>query len=214
MNLILFGPPGAGKGTQGELLSEGCRLERLSTGDMLREAVRNDTALGRKARGIMAAGELVPDDLILGIVRDVIETNHAPGFIFDGFPRTREQAEQLDDLLVELARPLDAVVVLDVDDEVLLRRLSGRLSCPSCGAIYNVYTDAAAREGVCSACGGTLRQRADDGEETVRRRLEVYRSQTRPLIDYYEDSPVPVHYVNGDRTVPEVQADIVAVLRA
>lgn len=213
MNLILFGPPGAGKGTQGELLSERCHLERLSTGDLLREAVRNDTPLGRKAKSIMAAGELVPDDLILGLVRDVIESSHAEGFIFDGFPRTREQAEQLDRLLGELDRPLDAVVVLDVEDGVLLRRLSGRLSCPSCGAIHNVHSGTPGHEGVCDSCGGALRQRADDNEETVRRRLDVYRSQTRPLIDYYEASLAPVHHVNGDRPVAEVQMDILAVLR-
>lgn len=214
MNLILLGAPGAGKGTQGALISERCGVVRISTGDLLRDAVRKGTPLGQKAKGYMDAGELVPDDVILGLVREVLssEAGDTAGYLLDGFPRTLPQAEALDVLLGELGRPLDAVIVIDVPDDVLVKRLSGRRTCPNCGAVYNVYFEPPTTPGVCDVCGGALVERADDGAETVRRRLEVYRSQTAPLIAYYEKSTTPVHIVDGDRPVDEVYASVMQVL--
>ena len=211
MDLILFGPPGAGKGTQGALLAERFGLARLSTGDLLREAVRQGTALGLEARRFMDAGELVPDSVLIGLVREYLGATTA-GVIFDGFPRTRPQAEALDTLLAELGRRLEAVLVLEVDDEALIRRLSGRRSCPSCGAVFNVHTDPPATAGRCDRCGAELVQRADDEESTVRRRLQVYADQTAPLIAYYDASPVRVERVAGDRSVDDVQRQLVDLL--
>jgi adenylate kinase len=161
----------------------------------------------------MDAGELVPDEVIIGIVRDYLAGEAAgAGVVFDGFPRTLPQAERLDALLAELDRPLRAVLVLDVDDDTLIRRLSGRRSCPTCGALYNVYFEPPAEEDRCDACGGELVQRADDDAATVRRRLEVYQEQTAPLISYYESSTTPVHAVDGNRPVDEVQRDLMDLL--
>lgn len=214
-DLILFGPPGAGKGTQGALLAERYGLLRLSTGDVLRDAVRRGTDMGMRARQYMDAGELVPDDVILGIVGDYLAGEARDrGVIFDGFPRTLPQARGLDALLRELDRPLRAVLVLEVDDETLVKRLSGRRTCSSCGAVYNVHFDPPRQEGRCDACGGTLTHRPDDNADTVRRRLEVYEEQTAPLVAYYEGSPVRVERLDGDRDVDAVQADLVKVLES
>jgi len=209
MNLVLLGAPGAGKGTQGALLSKARGLHRISTGDLLRNAVRNRSPLGEEARPYMEAGDLVPDEIILGLIREVLSDEAGsgdapPGFIFDGFPRTLPQAQELDDILRELGLDLHAVVVIDVPENLLVQRISGRRSCPACGAVYNVYLDPPEREGVCDACGSPLEQRADDDAETVRRRLEVYRKDTQPLIEYYENSATPVLTVDGARSVDEV----------
>jgi adenylate kinase len=213
MDIILFGPPGAGKGTQGELLAQRFGLHRLSTGDMLREARQAGTPLGREAQRFMDAGELVPDRVILGMVREVMQSARTRrGVLFDGFPRTLAQAEGLNLLMEELARPLDAVVVLDVDDESLVKRLGGRVYCPRCGTVYNQFFNPPPRQGECGNCGEQLTQRPDDAPETVRRRLEVYREQTRPLIAFYEASAVPVHRVDGDRPVEQVQMDLVDLI--
>ncbi len=213
MNLILLGAPGAGKGTQGALLAERRNLRRLSTGDLLRDAAREGTPLGLKAKSYMDAGELVPDDVILGLVREVVTGDEdAAGFIFDGFPRTLPQAKGLDTLLAEIGKPLDAVIVIDVPDDQLVKRLSGRRTCAECGTIYNVYFDPPRTPGICDACGGTLVERPDDAAETVRRRLEVYREQTEPLIAYYEESDTPVRRIDGDRGVEEVQSDVLEAL--
>jgi adenylate kinase len=213
MNLIFLGAPGAGKGTQGALLAERRGILRLSTGDLLRDAVRRGTPLGQQAKGYMEAGELVPDDVILGLVREVLAGGDAgQGFLLDGFPRTLPQAEALDQMLGELSQPLDAVVVIDVPDEALVKRLSGRRSCPNCGAVYNIYFEPPREAGLCDRCGGALVERADDTAETVRHRLEVYRRQTAPLIAYYEGSATPVYHVAGDRPVDEVQREIARVL--
>lgn len=213
MNLVFLGAPGAGKGTQGALLAEKHGLRRVSTGDLLRDAVRKGTPLGQRAKAYMDAGELVPDDVILGLVREVLAAeSDSPGLLFDGFPRTIPQAEALDRLLREAGQRLDAVVVIDVPDDELVKRLSGRRSCPNCGAVYNIYFDPPQKPGVCDACGGALVERADDAAETVRRRLEVYREQTEPLIAYYEASETPVHYVDGNRPVEEVQREIERVI--
>jgi adenylate kinase len=211
MQLILLGPPGAGKGTQGALLTKRYGIVRVSTGDLLRDAVREGTALGRDARRYMDAGELVPDEVILGMVREVLGRVQT-GVVFDGFPRTIAQAVGLQRLLADLGRTLDAVVVIDVDDEELVRRLAGRRVCPDCGATYNVHAQPPATPGVCDACGATLIVRPDDAEATVRRRLAVYREQTAPLIDHYRAGPVPVCTLDGERPVADVSADLVALL--
>jgi adenylate kinase len=212
-DLILFGPPGAGKGTQGALLAERFGLLRLSTGDVLREAVQHETPLGVQAQRFMNAGELVPDTVILGIVRDHLRGPAADrGVIFDGFPRTLAQAQGLDALFAELGRRLRAVLVLEVDDASLIRRLSGRRSCPSCGTVYNVYVKQPRQEGRCDVCGAELQQRPDDAADTVRRRLEVYHEQTAPLLAYYDSGRVSVRRVNGDRPVDAVQAELAKLM--
>lgn len=205
--LILLGAPGAGKGTQGALLAKRHGVQQVSTGDLLRDAVRRGSELGRKAKAFMDAGELVPDDVILGMAREVLADADA-GFVLDGFPRTLEQARGLDALMDELGIALDAVVVLDVPDDVLVKRISGRRSCPECKAVYNVFFDPPSTPGVCDRCGTALVERPDDDPGTVKRRLEVYRRQTEPLIAFYEESGVPVRTVDGRQDVEDVQAAI------
>ena len=213
MDVILFGPPGAGKGTQGALLAERFGLLRLSTGDMLREAVRAGSVLGTEAKGIMASGELVPDDLILAMVREVLESDAAAnGVVFDGFPRTLPQAEGLDSLMRDLARPISSVLVLRVDDEEIVRRLAGRRSCSKCGAVYHVTADPPKQQGICDRCGGELVQRPDDAEDTIRRRLAVYEDQTAPLLAYYREAGTRVHEVDGMKPIETVQAELVGAL--
>lgn len=211
MNMILLGAPGAGKGTQGALLAERLGIPKIATGDILRDAVRRGTKLGREAKKYMDAGELVPDSVIFGMVQEALESPAAEkGVILDGFPRTVAQAEKLQVMLGEMGRDLDAIVEISVPDETIVRRLSGRRSCPSCGRVYNVHTNGAGER--CEACGEALVQRDDDREETVRRRLEVYHSTTAPLVDHYLGAGVPLHRVDGDRPVEEVQSDILARL--
>jgi adenylate kinase len=188
MRIILLGAPGSGKGTQAQRLSASRGVPQVSTGDLLRGAVKAGTELGLKAKAAMDAGELVSDDIVLGMIRErLAEPDAAPGFILDGFPRNIAQAEALDGVLDEIDAPLDAVVLLDVDFDVLLKRITGRRTCGQCGKVYNVYFLPPAAEGVCDACGGELVQRADDNEETVSNRLKVYESQTAPLVAFYED---------------------------
>jgi adenylate kinase len=213
MNLVLFGPPGAGKGTQGTLLAENRGLLKISTGDILRDAVRAGTPLGVEARRFMDAGELVPDSVILGLVRDVIETStNAAGFIMDGFPRTIPQAEGVDSMLSDMGKPIDGVIVLDVDDDKLVRRLSGRRSCPNCGSVYNIYFDAPKTDNHCDRCNAELVQRPDDSRDTVVRRLEVYKQQTEPIIEFYGKHHVPIYPVAGDRAIAEVQEEILSII--
>ncbi len=207
MRLILLGAPGVGKGTQGALLSKKHDLTQISTGDILRDAVRRDTPLGQKANGYMKAGELVPDELILELVREVLRTRD-DNFILDGFPRTLDQAEGLSSILAEAGIELDGVVVLRAPDDVLVKRISGRRSCPQCKAVYNVYFEAPAEDGRCDRCGAELVRRVDDELATVENRLTVYRRQTQPLIEFYEASHTPVSYVDGTKDVEEVQAEI------
>ncbi|MFQ5906531.1 MAG: adenylate kinase [bacterium] len=204
MRLILLGPPGSGKGTQAEKLSEEYGLARVSTGDILREEVNLGTELGKKVKGIMELGELVPDKTILELIRGRLDRNHASsGYILDGFPRTVAQAKALDALLEERGTRVDAVVALDVDDGVIVKRLSNRRSCPKCGAVYNLLTAAPSRDGICDSCGGALVFRDDDSEETVRERLRVYRSQTEPLKEYYAKACL-LHEVDGEGTIEQV----------
>ncbi|HEX6588408.1 MAG TPA: adenylate kinase [Longimicrobiales bacterium] len=211
MNLILLGAPGAGKGTQGALLEERLGMGRIATGDLLREAVRQGTPLGQQAKKYMDAGELVPDQVILGLVGEAAASGNN---VFDGFPRTTVQAEALDRLLEAQNQRIDAVVVVDVPDQQIIRRIAGRRSCPKCGAVYNVYSQAPRTEGVCDKCGNALTQRADDTEETVQRRLAVYREQTEPLIDYYRRRGAPLHTIDGTRDVEDVFASLRAALGA
>ncbi len=206
MVVILLGPPGVGKGTQAVRLADSVGWEHVSTGDLLRAARRDGTELGRKAQGFMDAGELVPDGLILDLVREHLG-GVAPEarIIFDGFPRTTAQADGLDEALAAVSRRVDGVVLFEAPDEELVRRLSGRRSCPECGAVYNMHFSPSATEGTCDRCDGALVHRADDKPETVRRRLEVYQELTTPLIAYYENHAATLRRVAADRPVDEVQ---------
>jgi adenylate kinase len=187
MRIILLGPPGAGKGTQAKLLIERLQVPQISTGDMLRAAVKDGTPLGRQAKAFMDRGALVPDDVIIGLVRERLQApDSARGYILDGFPRTVAQAEALEKTLADLRLSLDHVLCLDVPSEDLVVRIAGRRTCRQCGAMSHVRFSPTKQEGVCDACGGETYQRDDDREETVRRRLTVYAEQTAPLVRFYE----------------------------
>ncbi len=202
MNIVLLGAPGAGKGTQAAKLVEECGLCHISTGDILRAAVKDQTPLGVKAKGFMDAGELVPDDLIIDLMKERIQQpDTAKGVILDGFPRTTTQAVALDTMLSELGRPLDAALLIDVEAEVIVNRLCSRRMCKVCGHIGTV-SDAA-----CPKCGGEMYQRDDDNEATVRNRLDVYEKSTSPLIDYYRGCELLVT-IDGDRDPVEVFVDV------
>ncbi len=202
MNIVLLGAPGAGKGTQAAKLVEECGLCHISTGDILRAAVKDQTPLGVKAKGFMDAGELVPDDLIIDLMKERIQQpDTEKGVILDGFPRTTTQAVALDTMLSELGRPLDAALLIDVDSEVIVNRLCSRRMCKACGHIGTVSDEA------CPKCGGEMYQRDDDNEATVRNRLDVYEKSTSPLIDYYRGCELLVT-IDGDRDPAEVFADV------
>ena len=188
MRLILFGPPGCGKGTQAERLRDSQGLVHLSTGDMLRAAVAAETEVGKRAKAIMEAGELVPDEVVIGIIADRLgEPDMASGFILDGFPRTVAQAEALDELLARRDIKIDRVIAFGVDDDALVARIGGRFSCAECGAGYNDSAKPTKVEGVCDSCdGGSFQRRKDDNAETARERLEAYHAQTAPLLPYYD----------------------------
>jgi adenylate kinase len=203
-NWILLGAPGAGKGTQAQRLIDTYRLPQISTGDMLRDAQRAGTPLGKQAAEYMNRGALVPDDLVIGLIAERLDQADAKaGFVLDGFPRTVPQAEALERVLGERARTITRVVAIDVPEDVLVPRLTGRRSCPKCGAPYHVMFKAPARPGVCDACGTGLVQRGDDTEVTVRKRLETYRKQTAPLIEFYGLRGV-LRQVNGEGALLEV----------
>ena len=215
MVVVLLGPPGVGKGTQGALLAADNEWRHLSTGDLLRAHRKQGTELGKSAQAYMDRGELVPDALILDLVRSTLSSSAAnEGVVLDGFPRTEAQASSLDPVLAEVGRRVDLVVVLWADDDVIVERLSGRRSCPRCGAVYNLQSNPPAKEGICDRCAGELVQRGDDRPGTIRRRLEVYREETEPLVRYYERGPSEVIRVPGDRSVEEVRSDIAARVRA
>lgn len=206
MNIVLLGAPGAGKGTQAAKLVEEFATPHISTGDILRAAVKNQTELGKKAKGYMDAGDLVPDSLIIDLMDERLrEPDCEKGFILDGFPRTTAQAVALDDMLVRLERPLDAALLVDVDPEVIIKRLTERRCCKECGYIGT------AADATCPKCGGEMYQRDDDNETTVRNRLDVYAKSTSPLIDYYKGKGL-LKNVDGDRPVDTVYVDVKALL--
>ena len=209
MNLILLGPPGAGKGTQAQRLEESDGLVQLSTGDMLRAAVASGSEIGRIAKPIIEAGRLVPDGVMVAMIEQRIdEPDCASGFILDGFPRTVAQAEALDDMLRRKNRRLDAVIEMAVDDAILVERISGRFSCASCGAGYHRRFRPTAEEGVCDRCGGTgFKQRPDDNEETVKTRLAAYHALTEPLLPYYRERAI-LKSVDGMAAIDDVAARI------
>ena len=215
MNLILLGPPGAGKGTQARRLEEGRGIVQLSTGDMLRAAVETGSDVGRRAKDVMERGELVSDEIVVTIISDRIgQPDCADGFILDGFPRTTAQAEALDAMLGDKGLYLDRVVEMKVDDEALIGRITGRFSCAKCGAGYHDQFKQPKVPGVCDFCGGTeFERRADDNEEAMRSRLAAYHAQTAPLLPYYEVRGV-LRDVNGMAEIDEVTRQIEAVLDA
>lgn len=202
--LMMLGPPGAGKGTQAQRLSGRLSLPQISTGDMLREARRKGTELGKKAAEYMNAGDLVPDEVVIGIVRERLDEDDASdGFILDGFPRTVAQAEALAEMGVEL----EAVLNIQVPDEEVIKRLSGRRSCPECGAVYHVDFSPPSTEGVCDKCGTDLIQRDDDKPEAISRRLEEYSAKTKPLVDHYDQKGKLLN-IAGDKNPGEVEKAI------
>lgn len=214
MKLILLGPPGAGKGTQAKMLTEKYSIPQISTGDILRAAVKAGTPMGLKAKQYMDAGGLVPDEVVVGIVRDRLqEADCRNGFILDGFPRTVAQADALRANLEEMHKELDRVVSLAVDAEALVERLTGRRTCRQCGRGYHIKFDPPRQPDVCDACGGGLFQRDDDREETIRKRLQVYEKQTAPLISYYRQAGLLLE-LDGMQPIPQVQEQMVSLLQA
>ena len=208
MKIILMGPPGAGKGTQAEKLVDLYQIPHISTGDMFRKAQKNGTELGLKAKSYMDQGQLVPDEVTVGIVKErLAEADCKEGFLLDGFPRTVQQADALDTILAELDMALDCVVNIEVDKAFLVDRLTGRRVCRTCGATYHIANKAPKVEGVCDKCGGELYQRGDDTIETVSNRLDVYAAQTAPLIDYYKSKGI-MSSIDGSKSMEDVLADI------
>jgi adenylate kinase len=213
MNVVLLGAPGAGKGTQAAFMAREFDLPHISTGDIFRKAVGDGTPLGLEAKRYMDAGELVPDEVTIGIVKErLAQPDCEPGFILDGFPRTVPQADALGMALGSMGRALDAVILVDVPQEQLVDRLTARRQCRACGRIYNVHGDMPADPTVCDACGGEVYQRADDTVETVTNRLDVYGRNTQPLIDYYREQGL-LRTIDGAREVDAVFHDIAAVMR-
>jgi adenylate kinase len=212
MRLIFLGPPGAGKGTQAEKLAFERNWRKISTGDILRTAIKNRTELGKMAEVYMNQGQLVPDDVMLALIREVLSEIHDQGFILDGFPRTVTQAEGLDNLLNEINLRLDRVIYIDVPDEDLVSRLSSRWICRDCGEIYNLPGKSPGTDEKCFECKGTLIQREDDKPETIRKRLRVYQQQTAPLIDYYRKQSLLTR-INGLGSIDEIYRTIYKSLR-
>ncbi len=215
MRIILLGAPGSGKGTQSQRLIERCHIPQVSTGDLLRAAVAKGTELGRKAKPIMEAGQLVSDEIMLGVIRDRLsEPDAKRGFVLDGFPRNLAQAHALDELLAQLGQPLDAVVVLEVDSEELVRRISGRRTCRRCDRVFNVFTSPPAPGEKCPQTGGSheLFQRPDDKESTVAERLKVYEEKTRPLVDFYAARGI-LRKLSAEGDVDSVASRLQSVLK-
>ncbi|EMT45665.1 MULTISPECIES: adenylate kinase [Anoxybacillus] len=212
MNLVLMGLPGAGKGTQAEKIVEKYKIPHISTGDMFRAAMKEGTELGLKAKSYMDRGDLVPDEVTIGIVRERLSKDDCQnGFLLDGFPRTVAQAEALETLLQQLNRSIDYVINIEVDKNILMERLTGRRICKECGATYHLVFNPPAQAGVCDKCGGELYQRADDNEATVANRLEVNMKQSQPLLDFYAAKGY-LRNIDGQQHIDQVFADICELL--
>jgi len=212
MNIVFLGPPGAGKGTQAKRIAEKYGIPQVSTGDMFREHLSKGTELGQKAKEYMEKGQLVPDEIVLGMVEERLKQSDCEkGFILDGFPRTIPQAEALGQLLDKMGKKIDYAICIDVPDEEPVKRLTGRRTCKKCGMMYHVIFKPPKEEGKCDVCGGELYQRADDNEETVRNRLKVYHEQTEPIIQFYEKKGV-LHRIDGIGSIDEIFERIVKVL--
>lgn len=211
-NLILLGPPGAGKGTQAKMLVESYGIPQISTGDILRAAVKEDTELGKQAKSCMDKGELVPDSVVIGIIEERLkQPDCEKGYILDGFPRTVPQAEALDGILDKMGSEIDHVVSIDVPDDELMGRLTGRWTCKGCGAMYHEKTKPPKKAGECDECGGQLYQRDDDKAETIKERLKVYAAQTEPLIEYYSKKDI-VRKVDGIGSIDDILGRVKKVL--
>ena len=210
MNIIMLGAPGAGKGTQAAVLCEHFGIPTISTGNMIREALKNGTEMGLKAKSFMDEGKLVPDEVVIGIVKERLSADDCKkGFILDGFPRTIPQAEALDNMGVEIQH----VINIDISDEKIINRMSGRRACLNCGATYHIVYNPSKKEGICDTCGQQLVLRDDDKPETVKKRLSVYHDQTQPLIDYYKNEGILAE-VDGTKDMEEVFQAIVNILGA
>lgn len=212
MKLVFLGAPGAGKGTQAKKIVEKFGIPQISTGDLLRAAVAAGTSLGKEAKSYMDKGELVPDSVVLGMVEERLKQDDCKkGYILDGFPRNKAQAEALDKMLASLKMQLDAAVNVEVPFDDLMKRLTGRRTCKSCGQMYNIYYNSSKKEGVCDKCGGQLFQRDDDKEETIKKRLDVYNEQTAPLFDYYKSKGI-LKSVPGTGSIDEIYSKICSEL--
>ena len=214
MNIILLGPPGSGKGTQAKEIIEKHRIPQISTGDLLREAVKNQTELGKKAKEYMDAGKLVPDEVVVGMVKERLQKDDCKnGFILDGFPRTVPQAESLDQTLADVGKKIDKVVSIEVPDSEVVERLSGRRTCENCGTMYHVKFNPPKQDGVCDKCGGKLYQRDDDNESTIKNRLQVYHDQTAPLKDYYSKKGL-VKEIEGVGDISKIKEAVLKALES
>ncbi len=212
MRLILLGPPGAGKGTQASAIVKKYNIPHISTGDIFRENIKMGTELGKKVKEYMDKGLLVPDDIVVSIVKDrILKDDCKDGFLLDGFPRTVNQGEALDKELSQMNLKLDKVINLDVEKEILIERITGRRICKDCGATYHIKFNPPAKKGICDNCGGNLYQRDDDTQETVEKRIEVYQQQTKPLIDYYTEKGLILN-VDGSKAIDEIFETIVKAL--
>lgn len=214
LRAVLLGPPGAGKGTQAVRLVEKYDIPHISTGDIFRKNIKEDTELGKKAQEYMNAGELVPDELVVDLVKDRLQQDDCKnGFLLDGFPRTIFQAEKLDEFLAEMGQKMDIVINLKVEKDSLIKRLTGRRVCKNCGASYHIINIPPKKDGVCDTCGGELMQRKDDNIETVENRINVYDDQTAPLIGYYKEAGTLVDF-DGEQSLDEVFDAIVQAIGA
>ncbi len=212
--MILIGPPGSGKGTQARLLSKRLKIPHISTGDILREAVKNKSQLGQKAQEYMEKGELVPDDVIIEIIKERISRPDCErGYIFDGFPRTLTQAQMLDRIFKEKNKELDLVIQFKITDESLTKRLSGRLICSQCGADYNLYFKPPRTEGICDRCGGKLFPRQDDKKNVVTNRLKVFKNQTKPVVNYYQKQS-KIKTIDADKKSENLNRELLQLIDA
>lgn len=212
MNIMLFGAPGAGKGTQAKYIIEKYKIPQISTGDILREAVKSKTPMGLEAKSCMEAGKLVSDEIIVGIIKDRLSMEDCKkGFILDGFPRTLAQAKALEKLMDEMKISLDKVISLNVPDDLIVGRVVGRRVCKSCGASFHIEFNPSKEAGICDFCGGILAQRKDDNEETVAKRLSEYHNQTAPLFNFYKEKGV-MEEIDGTKDIKKITADIFEIL--